>query len=57
MDAAIKRYLQRSVIAYPEPLKWWAFILNATKGNYAPLLEGYTGNICQIHQKIAAELK
>jgi len=52
MHEAIKRYLQRSVIAYPEPMEWWAFILNQTKGNFTTLLEGYSGDIVQIHKAI-----
>lgn len=52
IERAIKRFLQRSVIAYPEPLAWWAYILNATKGNFAPLLEGYSGDLYKIHQTI-----
>jgi hypothetical protein len=52
MEDAIKRYLQRSVIAYPDPMEWWAFILNTTKGNFALLLEGYSGDIVQIHNAI-----
>jgi len=52
MEQAVKRYLKRSVMAYPDPLKWWAFILNATRGNFAPLLEGYDGDIPTIHSQI-----
>lgn len=52
MNEAIKRYLKRSVTAYPDPLQWWAFILNATKGNFGPLLEGYSGDIITIHSQI-----
>lgn len=56
MNEAIKRYLKRSVAAYPDPLKWWAFILNATKGDFNLLLEGHTGDIPTIHNKIKAEV-
>jgi hypothetical protein len=52
MQEAIKRYLKRSVMAYPDPMQWWAFILNATKGNFGPLLEGYQGDISLIHKQI-----
>ena len=55
MKKAIKRYLRRSVLAYPDPLQWWAYILNATKGNFSPLLEGYEGDIVKIHKAITDE--
>lgn len=56
MQDAIKRYLKRSVMAYPNPLEWWAFILNSTKGNFLPLLEGYTGDIPKIHNQIKGDI-
>ncbi len=55
MKEAIKRYLQKSVVAYPDPMMWWCYILNQTKGNFEPLLEGYRGNIQKIHQQITKE--
>ena len=55
MNEAIKCYLKRSVAAYPDPLKWWAFILNATRGNFRPLLEGYKGDIVTMHSQIERE--
>jgi hypothetical protein len=55
MEQAIKRYLKRSVIAHPDPMQWWAFILNATKGNFGALLEGYTGDVLSMHGQIERE--
>lgn len=55
MREAMKRYLKRSVIAYPNPSQWWAFILNETSGNFGPLLEGYKGDIQKIHRTISSE--
>jgi len=52
MNEAIKRYLKKSVASYPDPLEWWCHILNATMGNYGTLLEGYNGDICEMHRQI-----
>lgn len=55
MEAAIRSFLKRSVLAHPDPLDWWAYILNITKGHFEVLLEGYEGDMFQMHKTIRGD--
>jgi hypothetical protein len=53
---AIDIFLRKTVVEYPEPMKWWAYILNITKGDFNQLLDGYTGDIVKIHKQLSSNL-